>query len=118
MTDTPRCAAQILGMWHAIRCPNLGKYVENGAHWCGLHRPSAVAARRAKRDAKWEAKWKAQREKWRYAEALRAAQEAAIAAAKAWHVATPADDELAVAQLEDAVETLERLEANPPKGDT
>lgn len=31
-------------------CPNRGRYHEDGKWWCGTHRPSAEAARKAKRD--------------------------------------------------------------------
>jgi hypothetical protein len=36
------------------RCTSNGKFEENGAWWCGVHLPSAVAAKRATREAAYQ----------------------------------------------------------------
>ena len=72
-----KCAGEIYESHRFWDCSKTGKLNEDGKWWCGIHAPSAVAARRAKQDAKWKS-YSAARDK-RYA--IEAAGRRVIAAA-------------------------------------
>lgn len=57
--DPERCAASVYGegAYHSYQCRNKVKFHERGFGWCGVHRPSKVDVRRAKRDAKFQYDW-------------------------------------------------------------
>jgi hypothetical protein len=47
-TERHPCDKRIYAHGYNHQCRASGKYEEDGRWWCGTHRPSAVAARRAK----------------------------------------------------------------------
>jgi hypothetical protein len=67
------------GNWSSThQCERKGKYEEGGYLWCGTHKPSIVAERKAAREAKWRAEWDAKDAESRRQEAERKLKDAAL----------------------------------------
>ena len=73
-----KCAARTFRGHHFYSCHKLGKVEEDGKWWCGIHAPSKVAARRAKRDALWKTEDEARGKRYARHEAAREIVEAAL----------------------------------------
>lgn len=48
MAEQHKCAGYCKSTWHSYPCLNNGIFFEEGTHWCGVHAPSKVKARRDK----------------------------------------------------------------------
>ena len=49
----PRCNGSFAALWgRMVRCSHRGIHHENNKNYCGVHAPSRIAARAAKREAK------------------------------------------------------------------
>lgn len=71
MGEQKMCAGSVWSGWQWVNCSAVGRYEEDGKHWCGNHAPSKVATREAKAKARRAAKFK----EWEAKHNLRVATE-------------------------------------------
>lgn len=58
--EKPTCCGDVWLSYRWVKCTKTGKVERDGKHYCGIHDPVAIKAKKDKQHAKWKQEWDAE----------------------------------------------------------